>query len=69
MDSLRGQLLIAGLVSKGLVRVAINGTKVTEEARYPLDKRIRDVAEAADGSLLVIEDGKDGRLLRLTPAK
>ncbi len=65
----RGQLLIAGLVSKGLVRVAINGTKVTEEARYPLDKRIRDVAEAADGSLLVIEDGKDGRLLRLTPAK
>ncbi|MFM6949973.1 MAG: PQQ-dependent sugar dehydrogenase [Novosphingobium sp.] len=65
----RGQLLIAGLGSKGLVRVSIEGTKVTEAACYPLDKRIRDVAEARDGSLLVIEDGKDGRLLRLTPAK
>jgi glucose/arabinose dehydrogenase len=42
---------------------------VTEAGRYPLDKRIRDVAEANDGSLLVIEDGKEGRLLRLTPAK
>ena len=65
----RGQLLITGLVSKGLVRVTIDGTKVTEAARYPLDKRIRDVAEAADGTLLVIEDGKDGRLLKLSPAK
>jgi glucose/arabinose dehydrogenase len=65
----RGQLLIAGLASKGLVRVTIDGTKVTEAGRYPLDKRIRDVAEANDGSLLVIEDGKEGRLLRLTPAK
>lgn len=65
----RGQLLIAGLASKGLVRVTVDGTKVTEAGRYPLDKRIRDVAEANDGSLLVIEDGKEGRLLRLTPAK
>lgn len=65
----RGQLLIAGLASKGLVRVTFDGTKAAEAARYPLDKRIRDVAEAADGSLLVIEDGKDGRLLRLSPAK
>jgi glucose/arabinose dehydrogenase len=29
--------------------------------------RIRGVAEAADGSLYVIEDGKGGRLLHLTP--
>jgi glucose/arabinose dehydrogenase len=34
-----------------------------------MDKRIRDVAEAADGSLLVIEDREGGRLLKLTPAK
>lgn len=65
----RGQLLITGLVSKGLVRVTIEGTKVTEVERHPLDKRIRDVAEAADGTLLVIEDGKDGRLLKLSPVK
>lgn len=65
----RGQLLIAGLANKGLVRVTIDGTKVTEAARYPLDKRIRDVAEAPDGSLLVIEDRDGGRLLKLTPTK
>ena len=29
----------------------------------------RDVAEAADGSLLVIEDREGGRLLKLTPRK
>lgn len=65
----RGQLLIAGLANKGLVRVRIDGTKATEVARYPMDKRIRDVAEAADGSLLVIEDREGGRLLKLTPNK
>jgi glucose/arabinose dehydrogenase len=65
----RGQVLIAGLVTKGLVRVSIDGTKVTEVARYPLGKRIRDVAEAPDGSLLVIEDREGGRLLKLTPTK
>jgi glucose/arabinose dehydrogenase len=29
--------------------------------------RIRDVAQGPDGALYVIEDGKDGRLIRLAP--
>lgn len=62
----RGQVLVAGLVAEGLVRVSIDGETAREEARYPLGKRIRDVAEAEDGSLLVIEDEAGGRLLRLT---
>ena len=61
-----GQLLIAGLGSGGLVRVRIDGEKATEEARYPLGNRIRAVAQAPDGALLVLEDGPDGRLLRLS---
>jgi glucose/arabinose dehydrogenase len=32
-------------------------------------RRIRDVAEAGDGALLVITDDKQGELLRLTPAR
>ncbi|MEY4239309.1 MAG: hypothetical protein RL339_1910 [Pseudomonadota bacterium] len=65
----KGQVLVAGLGPKALVRLKIDGEQATEVARYPMDKRIRDVAEAADGSLLVIEDREGGRLLKLTPAK
>ena len=62
----KGQALITGLGSEGLVRVAIKGEKASELARYPLGKRIREIREAPDGSLLVLEDGPGGRLLRLT---
>ena len=62
----KGQALITGLGSEGLVRVAIKGEKASEQARYPLGKRIREIREAPDGSLLVLEDGPGGRLLRLT---
>jgi glucose/arabinose dehydrogenase len=38
------------------------------EERLFMGRRIRDVAQAADGSLLVIVDDKSGDLLRLTNA-
>ena len=63
----KGQALIAGMGSGGLIRVRIDGARGAEEARYPLDHRIRDIAEGPDGSLYILEDGKAGRLLRLTP--
>ena len=62
----KDQVLIAALGSEGLVRVRIDGEKGFEEARYPLGKRIREIREATDGSLYVLEDGKGGRLLRLS---
>ncbi len=62
----KGQALIAALGTEGLVRVRIDGEKAVEEARYPLGKRIREIREAPDGSLYVLEDGKGGRLLRLS---
>lgn len=62
----KGQALIAGLVSQGLVRVRIEGEAAREEARYPLGKRIRAIAEAPDGALYVLEDKAGGRLLRLS---
>ena len=61
-----GQALIAGLGSQGLVRVRIDGARGIEEARYPLGKRIREIREAPDGALLLLEDGPGGRLLRLS---
>lgn len=66
----RGQALIAGLKSKAIVRVSLDAdaNAAREEARYSFPERLRDIAEADDGSLWVIEDSQQGRLLRLTPA-
>jgi len=63
----KGDIIIAGLKSEGLVRVHITGETAREVARYPMGHRIREVDQAADGALLVLEDGTPARLLRLTP--
>jgi glucose/arabinose dehydrogenase len=67
----KGQALITGLVATGLVRVRIDGDKAVEEARYPMDNRIRDIAQGPDGAIWLIEDGEgsdSGHLLKLDPA-
>lgn len=61
----KDQALIAGMGSGGIVRVKMDGEKAAEQARYPLDNRIREIDEGDDGSLYVLEDGPGGRLLRL----
>jgi glucose/arabinose dehydrogenase len=61
-----GQAIIAGLVSQGLVRVAFDEESAREVARIDMGERIRAIAEHPDGSIWVVEDGSDGRLLRLS---
>ena len=63
----RGQAVIAALGAQGLVRVAIDGDKAREIARYSLGNRIRAIAEREDGSIWLLEDGVNARLLKLTP--
>jgi aldose sugar dehydrogenase len=63
----QGQAIIAAMKPGGLVRVAIDGTTAREIARHPMDNRIRSIVEGPDGALWVLEDGDDGRLLKLTP--
>ena len=66
----RGNLLIAGLSSQAIVRIAIDGMEAREAERYPMGARIRSVEEAPDGTLWVLEDERNdsqGRLLKLTP--
>jgi glucose/arabinose dehydrogenase len=67
----RGQALFAGMgrPATGLVRVSVSAETGKEEARYPFENRLRDIVEADDGSLYVVEDGADGRLLHLTPSR
>ncbi len=65
----RGSLLAGGLATQSLVRLQLDGdTRVGIEERVFMGRRIRDVAQARDGAILVIVDDKSGDLLRLTPA-
>ena len=65
----RGSALIGGLSSKALIRVTISGDGAREAERFDMGERIREVEQAPDGSIYLLEDGKSGRLLRLTPAR
>ena len=65
----RGSLLAGGLATQSLVRLQLDGaTRVGVEERVFMGRRIRDVAQARDGAILVIVDDKSGDLLRLTPS-
>ena len=64
----RGNLLLGGLSSKALLRLSLDGNKVTNEERIAMGERIRDVIQAPDGAVLLLTDGDNGALLRLTPA-
>jgi glucose/arabinose dehydrogenase len=63
----RGNAIATGLGTQALVRVAIDGTKATEAARYPMGKRLREIVEGPDGAIWIAEDGPNGRLLELRP--
>jgi glucose/arabinose dehydrogenase len=66
----RGNALAAGLSSRAIVRIEIDGETAREVERYPMDARIRSVVEGPDGALWVLEDDRGestGRLLKLTP--
>ncbi len=68
----RGQAIIGGMKPNVLVRVAIDGETAREVARYPMEHRIREVEEREDGSIWLLEDGKEsgaGRLLKLSPKR
>lgn len=68
----RGNLLIAGLSSRAIIRIEINGENAREAERYPMGARIRGVVQGPDGALWVLEDedgDSRGRLLKLTPKR
>ena len=68
----RGSLFISGLSSKSLARVAVNGAQARVAEQWDMGERIRDVAQAPDGAIWVIQDGEKGgggKLLRLTPER
>ena len=65
----RGSILLGGLSSQSLIRLQLAGDRVAMEERVFLGRRIRDVLEMPDGSLLAIVDAKSGELIRLRPTR
>jgi glucose/arabinose dehydrogenase len=66
--SWRGNLLVGGLVAEAVVRLTLDGNRVTAEERIPLGARVRDVRVGPDGAVYVLTDEEDGKVLRLSPA-
>jgi glucose/arabinose dehydrogenase len=62
----KGNLLISGLTSQGIVRLTLDGDKVADEERIKLGKRIRNVVQGPDGAVYALTDQKKGKILRLT---
>ena len=63
-----GNGFIGGLVTMTLNRIIFDGrggAKVAE--RWPVGRRIRDVQQAPDGSLWMLEDANPGALIHVTP--
>jgi glucose/arabinose dehydrogenase len=63
----QGDAFAAGLSSKSLVRINLEG-EPAEVQRFAMGERIRAVVQGPQGAIYLLEDGKDGRLLKLLPA-
>ncbi len=63
-----GSALASGLGSKSITRITFDGKGgATAVERWDMGHRVRDVEEAPDGSLWMVEDAKPGGLFHLTP--
>ena len=65
--SWNGSLFVSELAGKCLARLVLDGNRVIAEERLLLDlnARIRGVNEGPDGSVYVLTDGANGKILRL----
>lgn len=63
----QGSVLIGALRAQALVRLTLDGNRVTGEERLltNLNARIRDVRQGPDGWIYVLTDSSDGSIVRL----
>jgi len=62
----QGNAFIGGLASKSLLRIEIDGDNASEVERFPMGKRIREVEQGPQGAIWLLEDGRGGRLLKIS---
>ena len=70
----KGSLFVGGHGTRDLVRLTLDGEKITGEERLlkdlqPKPEAIRDVRTGPDGAIYLLTDGAAGRLLKLVPKK
>ncbi len=64
----KGSGFVTGLGTRSLSRITFDGKGGAKPAeRWDIGRRMRDVEEAPDGALWMIEDSRKGGLFRLTP--
>jgi len=63
-----GSGFVSGLGSRSITRLVMDGKGGAKTAeRWDLGKRIRDITQAPDGTLWLLEDGNPGALIHVTP--
>jgi glucose/arabinose dehydrogenase len=63
----KGSAFAGGLVSRALHRIEVHGATATPAEHWMVGFRVRDVEQAPDGALWLLEDDPEGGLYRLTP--
>lgn len=64
----KNSLLVGSLRFGQLVRLELDGEKVSHEERIMIGQRIRDVRQGPDGAVYLLTDQADGQILRLKAA-
>ena len=65
----QGSLLVGALRGQALVRLTLDGSRIVAEDRMPAGAygRVRDVRVAPDGTIYLLTDMSDGRIVRIDP--
>jgi aldose sugar dehydrogenase len=63
----KGDAFIGALSGEALIRVDLNGENAAKADQWQMGTRIREVEQGPDGAIWLLEDGDNGRLMKLTP--
>ena len=65
----KGSILMGAMSGQALIRIALDGDNASKADQWNLGMRIRDVAQAPDGSVWLLQDGDSAKLMKLVPVK
>jgi aldose sugar dehydrogenase len=63
----KNNILIGSMGTGSLVRLTMDGDRVIREDRYSIGDRVRDVQQGPDGSIYIVTDNANGKVLRISP--
>jgi glucose/arabinose dehydrogenase len=64
----KGSAFIGALSGQALIRATLDGGTARKADQFEMSERIRSVVQGPDGAIWLLEDGPEGKLLKLTPA-